>query len=81
MENVILIFMLSAILGGAIAYIVIAKKRGVKCIGCPSGGTCGQKKEGSSCSGCSSCSSDGCGCGCGGNEGDVQENCGCHKET
>lgn len=56
MENVILIFVLAAILGGAIAYIIRAKKRGVKCIGCPVGGTCGKK---------GSCG--GCGCGCGSN--------------
>ncbi len=74
MENVILIFLLAAILGGAIAYIVGAKKRGVKCIGCPSGGSCGQKKEGS-CGGCSGCG------GCHGNEDDRKESCGCHKET
>ena len=71
MENVILILVLVAILGGAIAYIVRAKKRGVKCIGCPAAETCGEKKG--SCSGCSSCS------GCGGD--DAQENCGSHEET
>ncbi len=65
MENAILIVVLVAILGGAVAYIIKAKKSGVKCIGCSAGGSCGQKKGGS-CSGCSSCSSDGCGCGCGG---------------
>ncbi len=69
MENVILIFVLAAILGGAAVYIVRAKKKGVKCIGCPAGGSCGQK-NGSSCSGCNSCSSEGCGCGCG-----------CHEEA
>lgn len=67
METVILIFVLVAIVGGAIAYIVRAKKNGVKCIGCPAGGSCGQKMGG--CSGCSSCSSEGCGCGCGGEGG------------
>ena len=50
MENVILIIVLIAILGGAIAYIVRAKKRGAKCIGCPAAGSCGAKKG--SCSGC-----------------------------
>ena len=25
---------------GAVAYLIRAKKRGVKCVGCPSGGTC-----------------------------------------
>lgn len=29
------------ILGGAAVYIYRSKKRGVKCIGCPSGKTCG----------------------------------------
>ncbi|MBQ9728852.1 MAG: FeoB-associated Cys-rich membrane protein [Clostridia bacterium] len=28
------------IVGGAILYIIKAKKSGRKCIGCPSGGTC-----------------------------------------
>lgn len=69
MENVILIFVLAAILGGAIAYIVATKRKGVKCIGCPSGGSCGQN--------CGSCN------GCGGSEGCEagQSSCGCHKET
>ena len=57
MENAILIIVLVAILGGAVAYIVKAKRNGVKCIGCPSGGSCGGKKGGS-CGGCDSC----CGC-------------------
>ena len=48
MPDVILIIVLAAIIGGAIMYIVKAKKKGVKCIGCPSGGTCSGK-----CSGCS----------------------------
>ena len=65
MENAILIVVLVAILGGAVAYIVKAKKSGVKCIGCSAGGSCGRKK-GVSCSGCSSCSSCNSGCGCGG---------------
>ena len=29
-------------LGSAIAYIIKEKKKGVKCIGCPSGGNCTQ---------------------------------------
>ena len=40
MENAILMIVLAAILGGAIVYIVRAKKRGVKCIGCPEGHKC-----------------------------------------
>ena len=71
METVILIFVLVAIIGGAIAYIVRAKKNGVKCIGCPAGGSCGQKMGG--CSGCSSCSDGGSGCsGEGGSHGETK---------
>jgi len=75
MENVILIFVLAVILGGAIAYIVKAKKNGVKCIGCPAGGSCGQK--GGFCSGCAG----GEGCGCSGRRNDTQERCECHRST
>lgn len=34
-ENIIATIILVLILGGAIAYIIRSKKRGVKCIGCP----------------------------------------------
>lgn len=40
MVNLILILVLALIVGGAAAYLIRAKKCGVKCIGCPSGGTC-----------------------------------------
>lgn len=49
MENLLIIAVLAAILIAAIRYIVRAKKRGVKCIGCPEGCSCG-KENGSSCS-------------------------------
>ena len=49
MENIIIIAVLAIILGGAVAYIIKAKKSGKKCIGCPSGG---------SCSACGKCSSE-----------------------
>lgn len=78
MENAIIIVVLVAIIGGAVAYIVKAKKNGVKCIGCSAGGSCGTKKNGSSCGGCNGCSSEGCGCGCGGES--EQGGCGCHEE-
>lgn len=79
MENAIIIVVLVAILGGAIAYIVRAKRNGVKCIGCSAGGTCGQKKSGS-CGGCGG--GEGCGgCGCESNEGTETECCDCHTET
>jgi len=35
MKTLILIVLLLAILGGAVVYVVKAKKRGDKCIGCP----------------------------------------------
>lgn len=37
MENIILIAVLLAIVAAAVGYIVRAKKRGQKCIGCPDG--------------------------------------------
>lgn len=53
MTDLILVLVLVAIVGGAIAYIRKEKKRGVRCVGCPDGGTCG-----GNCSGC------GGSCGC-----------------
>ena len=40
MENVILICILVLILGGAALYVVKAKKKGRKCIGCPDSSAC-----------------------------------------
>ena len=48
MKNAILILIILLILGSALFYIRMRKKKGVKCIGCPSGGVCGQ-----ACPGCS----------------------------
>lgn len=48
MENIVIILILAAILGGAALYIYKAKKSGAKCIGCPDSGTCS-----GNCSGCS----------------------------
>ncbi len=56
MENVILTVVLAAILGGAVWYIIRAKKKGQKCIGCPDGGSCSGNCAG--CTGsCGSCQS------------------------
>ena len=56
MVNLITFLIIAAIVGGAGCYIYKAKKRGVKCIGCPAGKTCGEQ-GGSGCSGsCASCS-------------------------
>ncbi len=48
MANVMVVLIVALILGISITYIVKAKKAGVKCIGCPAGGTCSGH-----CSGCS----------------------------
>lgn len=47
MINVVLVLVIIAIVGGALIYIRKEKKRGVQCVGCPHGGSCGGK--------CSSC--------------------------
>ena len=56
MENVIIILVLAVILGGAIGYIVKAKKSGKTCIGCPGGCSCSSSEGGCS-GGCSGCGS------------------------
>ena len=53
MTDVIIILILLAILGGAGVYIYRAKKKGVKCIGCPDGAKCGASGCSGSCPGCS----------------------------
>ena len=46
-----------AILAAAVTHIVRAKKRGVKCIGCPDSGCCSANASGKD-------KDTGCGCGC-----------------
>ena len=41
MIDIILILIIGLILGLAIGYIVKAKKKGARCIGCPDSGSCG----------------------------------------
>ncbi len=43
MGNIIVIFVLAVILGGALIYIYKAKKGGQKCIGCPNAKQCAKK--------------------------------------
>ncbi|MBE6649486.1 MAG: FeoB-associated Cys-rich membrane protein [Ruminococcaceae bacterium] len=43
MIDIIVSIILVAIIGGAITYIVKAKKNGQKCIGCPHSKTCSGK--------------------------------------
>ena len=40
MENIVIIFVLVAVIGLSITYIIKAKKSGKKCIGCPSSQEC-----------------------------------------
>ncbi len=49
-ENIIATLILVLILGSAITYIVMAKKKGRKCIGCRHSKTCGSKQNGCRCS-------------------------------
>lgn len=53
MTDFIVIGILVLVIGAAVFYIVRAKKRGVKCIGCPAGANCSSQK------GCQGCT---CGC-------------------
>ena len=43
MKDIIVIMILGAILGFVTSYIVKEKRKGTKCIGCPSASTCGKK--------------------------------------
>lgn len=52
MEDLIVIAVILLIVVSAGVYIWKAKKRGVKCIGCPEGCSCGKSD---SCGGCPGC--------------------------
>ena len=66
-EDYIIIGVVALIVALALFYVIRAKKRGVKCIGCPSGGcNCGSHKGGAEESGACSGSCGSCSCGCGG---------------
>ena len=54
--DIIAIAAIVLVIGGAVAYIIKAKKSGKKCIGCPDSGACSAGKCSGSCSSCS------CGC-------------------
>jgi hypothetical protein len=49
--DIVVIAVILLIVGGALAYIVKAKKNGKKCIGCPYSDTCSAKRNGA-CGGC-----------------------------
>jgi hypothetical protein len=42
MTDIVIVLILALVVGLAVWAIVKAKKKGVKCIGCPSGGSCTQ---------------------------------------
>lgn len=67
-DNIIVIAILVVLIGGAVWYIIKAKKSGARCIGCSAGGNCS----------CGSKESSGCGCGCGG---EGESDCNCHADT
>lgn len=52
MADMIVAGIVLIIVGAAVAYLIKAKKKGVKCIGCPSGCDCSKTAH------------SGCGCGC-----------------
>lgn len=60
--EIIAIVMIAAIIGGAVWYIVKAKKSGRKCIGCPDSCSCSAKNakdQNAKCNGeCSCCNKD-----------------------
>ena len=45
MADVIAVLILVVLIGGAAAYLISAKKNGVKCVGCPAGGSCSRKQK------------------------------------
>ena len=47
MKDLLVILVVVAILGLAAWYVIRAKKKGARCIGCPHGGTCSQCMHGS----------------------------------
>lgn len=49
MTDIIVIAIVILIVGGAVAYIIRAKKRGVKCIGCTASKRCAGKCSGVCC--------------------------------
>ena len=49
LENIILIAVIGLIVGGAVGYIVKAKRKGQKCIGCPHSSSCPSSKGGCCC--------------------------------
>lgn len=47
----IVIAVITLAVGGALAYIIKAKKNGKRCIGCPNASSCAKKENGCACCG------------------------------
>ncbi len=45
MADIIVIIILVLLIGNAVTYMIRAKKSGVKCIGCPAGGSCSGSRQ------------------------------------
>ena len=45
MENMIAVLVIVILVGSAAAYLIKAKRSGVKCVGCPAGGNCSSKNK------------------------------------
>ena len=45
MTNIIVGLIILIIVGAAVAYLVRAKRKGVKCVGCPDSGCCSSSKK------------------------------------
>ena len=45
MADVIVVIILVLIIGSAVAYLVRAKRSGMKCVGCPAGGSCSGSRK------------------------------------
>lgn len=45
MADIIVIIILVLLIGSAVTYMIRAKKSGVKCIGCPAGGSCSGSRQ------------------------------------
>ena len=57
MADIIIIVVVAIIVGSAIAYIRKEKKRGVRCVGCSDGGSCGGSHSSNCGCGSENCSS------------------------
>ena len=49
MKEFIAILVIALIIGGAVLYVIKAKKSGKKCIGCPYASSCKAKKDNCNC--------------------------------